>query len=445
MANVKQSISIATGVLAALLLLPSFKAAAQCSMRVVSLTFCNSDGAVVIPTAANPHITLRVLWQVSGTPKSSYRILIRIANQQLVEKVPGQSGFSSASMSVDVPVAGPIPYSVKIDPTGVSGVVGGPVRKSGVFTLQCPGEGLTYYSPKHYVGFENLKGSCRSTYNIKGVMVLGVPTTGSFQTVFNEQGPANAHRVVSGGANQQIWVVNCSTERPTDAIVSWNARQRFDVETRNSAINPRALSQIPWSALQSLPRDKQFWTENDSLVESSSPQITAFVAQHLPTDYRTKMSPYVAALTLFKAIVKRTVYEETVPDESAVATLTSRKSDCTGFSTLFAACMRSLGVPARALCGILAGHNVRHSLAEFYLPGAGWIPADGAFSKGADPTGTYAYFFGNDPLLNTFCELSRATRFNVQFNGTVSLPASSFYCRRAIDSTCVEEAALTPQ
>ncbi len=418
---------------------------AQCRIHVVSTAFCNSNGAACNPAANNPHVTLRVLWQVTGTPRAAYQVVLRVANQQLIERVPAAPGFCSASISADVPIPGAIPYSVTIDPGKVSGAAGGPVTKTGTFTLKCPETGLSYYSARHYTGYENLKGSCLSTHGIHGIMVLGVPTTGSFQTVLNEFGPSNAQRVTSGGAKQQVWVVNCSTRRPTDAIVSWNAQQRFDIEVRNAAINPAILSTIRWNSLQSLTPDMLFWTQPDSLIQSGSPIIAAFIARHLPADYKTAMSPYTAALTLFKAIVKRTVYDQNVPDESALTTLVTRRSDCTGFSTLFAACMRSLGVPARALCGILAGHNERHCLAEFYLPGAGWIPADGAFSKGADPTGAYAYFFGNDPLLNTFCEISRATKFRVQFHGDVSLPASSFYCSRAIATTCTEQASLIPQ
>ncbi len=445
MNRAKHAYAVSVGMASILLLMGIGRSAAQCQIHVVSTSFCNSDGATVNPDATDPHVTLRVLWQVSGTPHRAYRVVLHIANQQMVERVAAVSGFCSASMSADVPIPGAIPYSVTIDPDRASGAVSGPVIRHGTFTLKCPGSGLTYYAPRHYTGFENLKGSCLSTHGINGIMVLGVPTTGSFQTVLNELGPSNAERVSSGQANQQVWVVNCSTHRPTDAIVSWNARQRFDIEVRNAAINPAVLSEIPWTSLQALSPRMEFWTQSDTLIQSDSPTIAAFVARHLPANYRSTMSPYAAALTLFKAIVRRTVYDQTVPDESAIATLVTRRSDCTGFSTLFSACMRHLGVPARALCGILAGHNERHCLAEFYLPGAGWIPADGAFSKGADPTGAYAYFFGNDPLLNTFCELSRATKFNVQFHGDVSLPASSFYCTRAIATACTEEASLTRQ
>jgi hypothetical protein len=71
------------------------------------------------------------------------------------------------------------------------------------------------------------------------------------------------------------------------------------------------------------------------------------------------------------------------------------------------ACLRSIGIPARTLVGWWIGDNQIHVMAEFYLPGYGWIVNDPSIAKQFDPMGKYAYLFGVHTGLNTFCAVSR--------------------------------------
>ncbi len=58
--------------------------------------------------------------------------------------------------------------------------------------------------------------------------------------------------------------------------------------------------------------------------------------------------------------------------------LDKRQVDCGGFDTFFVSLCLAVGIPARVVCGFLAGYglNHMHAWAEFMLPSGEWIPVD---------------------------------------------------------------------
>ena len=87
---------------------------------------------------------------------------------------------------------------------------------------------------------------------------------------------------------------------------------------------------------------------------------------------------------------------------------TTRRSDCGGLSILFAAALRTQGIPARILVGRWAksaepgaqlggsAYYQWHVKAEFYADGVGWIPADPAAGLVYDHAPEGLRYFGHD-------------------------------------------------
>lgn len=157
-------------------------------------------------------------------------------------------------------------------------------------------------------------------------------------------------------------------------------------------------------------------------IQSDSPAIAAFVRENVDRD----ASPYWAARSLFSAVNLALDYSTAAADQSAVATLMRRKGSCEGYVNLYLACLRAAGVACRQVSGYLyqpSIHDVegyidpvdgqvyleqlRHTWAEFYLPGEGWLPAD--------PTFTYTFLLDGVPTKfvnwNYFANVSMANRY----------------------------------
>jgi len=74
----------------------------------------------------------------------------------------------------------------------------------------------------------------------------------------------------------------------------------------------------------------------------------------------------------------------------ALGAFNSQQGECGGYSNLFIALCRAVGVPARPITGIVGikegsyywanGDVYTHMWAEFYLPNYGWVPADPTYA-----------------------------------------------------------------
>ena len=99
----------------------------------------------------------------------------------------------------------------------------------------------------------------------------------------------------------------------------------------------------------------------------------------------TETNPYIKAKQLFNFVVDHMIgFTEGIND--ALGAFNSQQGECGGYSNLFIALCRAVGVPARPITGIVGikegsyywanGDVYTHVWAEFYLPKYGWIPAD---------------------------------------------------------------------
>jgi transglutaminase-like putative cysteine protease len=145
---------------------------------------------------------------------------------------------------------------------------------------------------------------------------------------------------------------------------------------------------------------KLWQIEEDSIgnYDPLDPVLTKYLgsSEYIQTDHPTlqeaansvvgtETNPYIKAKRLFNFVVDRMIgFTEGIND--ALGAFNSQQGECGGYSNLFIALCRAVGVPARPITGIAEikegsyhwanGDVHTHMWAEFYLPNYGWIPAD---------------------------------------------------------------------
>ncbi|MCL5985128.1 MAG: transglutaminase-like domain-containing protein, partial [Actinobacteria bacterium] len=128
--------------------------------------------------------------------------------------------------------------------------------------------------------------------------------------------------------------------------------------------------------------DLKYFTEPQPLVESDSPEIIEI------GEYLSAKSTNIFDLTKeIKAYMRENIkYERSYNGENgALWALNEGRGDCSEFSAVFTAIMRSLGIPTRIVTGFMAEDypqttaeisyiETLHAIVEIYIPGIGWVP-----------------------------------------------------------------------
>jgi len=377
-------------------------AQAACDLQIASAGPCLADSASGIPHVGDAY-GLKITLNVKGTPTQPFRIKWTIASVT--------NYFSNINVGAGngywwyfvwwVNLDDPIPWSVTLDPDGVSGdtnLVNN--TASGTFTPVPPSTAVELYSSRMMHGSQictlNFQAGSGTIHNLW--VLFGVPTSHGAQQALSVTAPLNAQTVVTAPYGLPIFEVG-RTNVPAATFQDTNA---FVVQVSNMRVNPTLLRTGTWSNMNSLTANWTQWLAPDPTCQSTNSAITSFVQQSLPANYLTTLTPYDTARTLHRAVMRKLTYQSPPPHGDAVNVLQDGMADCGGFSSLLTACLRSVGIPARSICGFWQGNSAWHVRVEFHLPGVEWLVADPTLGQGADPTGTYAYEFGYVPDANQY-------------------------------------------
>jgi len=375
---------------------------AQCDLQIVSAGPCLADGTPGVPNVGD-YYGLRVTVNVVGTPAAPFRIRWTMANVtnyfDSISLGPGDGYwlYILNSLALD----DPMPWTVTLDPDGVTGDTNTANNAaSGTFTPNPPATAADFYAPRlmhgsetYEVGFQPGSGNIGNLY-----VLMGQPTSHGAQSVLSVSPPPGAQTVVtppySAPLFQLAWTnVPAATFQGTDT---------FNVQLSRARVNPGLLRTNTWAGLSALTTNWTQWLVPDNLLETTNPLVVSFVQASLPANYRTTMTPYDTARALHQAVMRRLSYQSPPYHFDAVGVLQDGVADCGGFSALFAASLRYVGIPARWIAGFREGDSMWHVRVEFHLPGVEWLDADPTDGNSVDPTGAYAYYFGYVPNADSF-------------------------------------------
>lgn len=131
-------------------------------------------------------------------------------------------------------------------------------------------------------------------------------------------------------------------------------------------------------------RDNARYLRAETKIESDSPAIA-----NKAGEFRAIASPAERARAIFEFVNLYLTYDTspTFANQGALSAILSGRGVCDEYATLFVALCRASGIPARMVSGYWVTNPFRpdrwvdlsgtgHAWAEFYLPDAGWVPAE---------------------------------------------------------------------
>lgn len=115
-------------------------------------------------------------------------------------------------------------------------------------------------------------------------------------------------------------------------------------------------------------------------------------------------NPYLIARNAYRFLLTQMTYDQKSSAKNVIDAFISASGDSSDYSLLLCAMLRSLGIPARPVTGVLvtdARRTTNHMWAEFYLEGYGWVPVDPLLGDGVELGEAFErsapeeYYFGN--------------------------------------------------
>lgn len=235
--------------------------------------------------------------------------------------------------------------------------------------------------------------SARPIYNIR----LEVPLTDTesvvWQDFLGEELSPQPAEITTNAAGTRVAVYNISR---LDVGGTVQLIQRVAVRNYCVSFDAQAMTDGP------LPEDLAAYLEPTENINSDLEEIREFARLNTASTNNA----YLKARLLFAAVNQYMTYDNSARDShSAAAAYQTRRGNCEDYANLYAAGLRSLGIPARVCSGYLYGREaqtnnsylspsghinadkIRHSWVMFYISGMGWLPADPTFSYSGEDSG----------------------------------------------------------
>ena len=140
----------------------------------------------------------------------------------------------------------------------------------------------------------------------------------------------------------------------------------------------------------------------DACVPSNSARVRILASDII----NKEKNPYIQAKLIYTYMLNnyRLLSKMRTGDISPLDMIDSKKGDAYDYAILYTALLRSVGIPAKPVSGILVDAELKtknHWWSEFYLENFGWVPVDPALGAGlsykpfqpvSDPV---SFYFGN--------------------------------------------------
>jgi hypothetical protein len=398
------------------------------ALQIASAGPCLLNQTYGVPTVGDSAYAIKAVINIKGTPQNPFRIKWTLANNTNYSGYMTLGSGSGYWWWFVVPMAldDVIPWSFTCDPDGVSGDTNLANHiASGTFTPVPPTNAVELYSPRMMHGYEYYTLNFQpGSGNLNNLWVLfGVPTTHGAQTAIGMTSPTNGQTIITPPCNVPVFVIS-RTNVPATTFQDTNY---FTVQLNNIMVNPAILRTNTWAAMASMTTNWTEWIAPDQMDQSTNSVIATFVQQSLPANYRSVLTPYDTARTLHRAVEKALTYQSPPFHLDAVDVLQDGVADCGGFAHLLTACLRNVGIPARMISGFWEGDTQWHCRTEFHLPNVQWLLADPTDGQGADPTGTYAYYFGYVPNANEYLAVDTGDAHILPYNNFTFLQVPNWW------------------
>lgn len=203
--------------------------------------------------------------------------------------------------------------------------------------------------------------------------------------------PSQVTRLV---VDLKVRVIGSGIENPTSILTT--SMQAFDGEKKQERINGRlTVSTIerPAEGIASFPSEVtdeslQRYLRPEPLIESDADEIVA-MARSIVDPLAGESSDRWTVTEAIGRWTFRSIRYRIAETPSALAALRNREGDCGPHATLTVAMLRSLGIPARLVGGLMytpsfGGSFGQHAWVEVHLGEAGWFafdPTTGEFDR----------------------------------------------------------------
>jgi hypothetical protein len=160
------------------------------------------------------------------------------------------------------------------------------------------------------------------------------------------------------------------------------------------------ISMRPQSVRQETSPIGDIYTQSAPLIPAGDIRIKSQVNALLGRE----RNPYIKAQRIYEWMTGENMIRETSSANSAIEALEAKQADPYTAALLYCAMLRAAAVPCIPVAGVLINRNrqtLRHWWVEFWIDGAGWIPADPAMGAGAVPpvfssrSDRASFYFGN--------------------------------------------------